>query len=115
MPPLKGVNMKEKETFSDGQRAPPPCGSKSSNRILLVDDEKAVRLLNSELLTDAGYEVMAVADGAFAWDAIQTEHFDLLITDNAMPKITGVELINKVIAARIRLPVIMLTGALPQH
>jgi PAS domain S-box-containing protein len=106
--------MKEKETFSDLPSAPPPCGSKSY-RILVVDDEKAGRDLHFELLTAAGYEAMAVADGALAWDAIQTQHFDLMITDNSMPKVTGVELINKLIAANIRLRVIMATGALPQH
>jgi PAS domain S-box-containing protein len=106
--------MKEKETFSDLPSAPPD-GSKPSSRILVVDDEKAVRNLHVEVLTAAGYEVMAVADGALAWDAIQTQYFDLMITDNSMPKVTGVEVINKLIAANIRLPVIMATGALPQH
>jgi PAS domain S-box-containing protein len=107
--------MKEKETFSDLPSAPPPGGSKPSYRILVVDDEKAVRDLHVEVLTAAGYEVMAVADGALAWDAIQTQYFDLMITDNSMPKVTGVEVINKLIATNIRLPVIMATGALPQH
>jgi PAS domain S-box-containing protein len=107
--------MKEKETLPDLPSAPPPCGSKPSYRILVVDDEKAVRNLHLELLTGAGYEAIAVTDGALAWDAIQTQHFDLIITDNSMPKVTGVELINKLIAANIRLPVIMVTGALPQH
>ena len=81
----------------------------------MVDDEKAVRNLHLELLTCAGYEVIAVADGDLAWKAIQTQHFDLMITDNSMPKVTGVELVNKVIASNIRLPVIMATGALPEH
>src|SRR5580700_5312289 len=107
--------MKEKETFADLPSAPPPSGSKPSYRVLVVDDEKAVRNVHLELLTATGYEVVAVADGALAWDAIQTQHFDLMITDNSMPKVTGVELINKLIAANIRLPVIMATGALPQH
>jgi PAS domain S-box-containing protein len=106
--------MKEKETFSDSTRAPTPCGSKSY-RILVVDDEKAVRNLYLELLTGAGYEVIGVADVALAWDAIQMQHFDLMITDNSMPKVTGIEGINKLIAANIGLPVIMATGALPQH
>ena len=106
--------MEKKETFTDLPSAPPPCGSKPY-RILLVDDEKAVRDLHLELLTSAGYEVMAAADGALAWDAIQTQHFDLMITDNSMPKVSGVELINKLIDANIRLPIIIATGAAPQH
>jgi PAS domain S-box-containing protein len=106
--------MEKKETFIDLPNAPAPCGSKPY-RILLVDDEKAVRDLHLELLTGAGYEVMAVVDGALAWDAIQTQHFDLLVTDNSMPKVTGIELINKLIDANIGLPVIMATGAVPQY
>src|SRR5271165_2540667 len=104
--------MEKKETFTDLPSAPPPCGSKPY-RILLVDDEKAVRDLHFELLTSAGYEVMAAAAGALAWDAIQTQHFDLMVTDNSMPKVTGVELINKLIDANIRLPIIIATGAVP--
>jgi CheY-like chemotaxis protein len=113
--PFDGTNMKENESLSDLPSAPPPSGSKPSYRILIVDDEKAVRNLHLELLTGAGYEAMAVTDGAFAWDAIQTQHFDLMITDNSMPKVTGVELINKLVASNIRLPFIMVTGALAQH
>jgi DNA-binding NarL/FixJ family response regulator len=82
--------MKSKETLSDLPSASPPCGSKQSYRILVVDDEKAVRNLHAEVLTGAGYEVVAVADGALAWDAIQAQHFDLMITDNSMPKLSGV-------------------------
>jgi PAS domain S-box-containing protein len=107
--------MKEKEALSDLPDALPPCGSKPSYRILVVDDEKAVRDLHLEVLTGAGYEVLAVANGALAWDAIQTQHFDLMITDNSMPKVSGVEVINKLIAANTKLPVIMVTGALPEH
>jgi PAS domain S-box-containing protein len=103
--------MKEKETFANLPSAPP----KASYRILVVDDERAIRELHLEVLTGAGYEVMAVVDGALAWDALQTQHFDLMITDNSMPKVTGVELINKLITANIKLPVIMATGALPEH
>ncbi len=62
--------MKEKETLSDLPSAPPPR-IEASYRILVVDDERAVRDLHLEVLTDAGYEAMAVADGALAWDAIQ--------------------------------------------
>jgi two-component system alkaline phosphatase synthesis response regulator PhoP len=107
--------MNKEETSSDLLSAPPPSGSRQSYRILVVDDEKSVRNLLVEFLTVAGYEVMGVADGALAWDAIQTQHFDLMITDNSMPKVTGVEVIDKLISANIRLPVIMATGALPQH
>ena len=107
--------MNEEEAFSALPSAPPASRSKPRSRLLVVDDEKALRDLHLEVLTCAGYEVIAVADGALAWNAIQTQHFDLMITDNSMPKVSGVELISKVIAANIRMPVIMATGALPEH
>ena len=107
--------MNEEEAFSALPSAPPASRSKPRSRLLVVDDEKALRNLHLEVLTCAGYEVIAVADGALAWNAIQTQHFDLMITDNSMPKVSGVELISRMIAANIRLPIIMATGALPEH
>jgi DNA-binding NtrC family response regulator len=82
-------------------------------RILVVDDEPAIRRLNSDLLMEAGYEVDAVANGVLAWDTLNRNHYDLLITDNLMPKMSGVELLEKLHACRRFLPVIMATGTLP--
>ena len=62
---------------------------------------------------NSGYHVDAAANGAVAWDTLQHNRYDLLITDNQMPKVTGVELIGKLRAARLPLPVIMATGAFP--
>jgi DNA-binding response OmpR family regulator len=86
-----------------------------SRRILVVDDEPMVRRLNTKILIAAGYQVDAAADGSLAWDTLQTKSFDLLITDNSMPKVTGVELIEKVRAAGMAVPVIMATSALPHE
>jgi len=85
-----------------------------TRRILLVEDEPLMRHLSTKMLTDAGYDVEAAEDGAVAWDALQVKSFDLLITDNSMPKVTGIELIEKVRAAGMALPVIMATGVLPK-
>jgi two-component system, OmpR family, alkaline phosphatase synthesis response regulator PhoP len=82
-------------------------------RILVVDDEPAIRRLNSDLLMEAGYEVDTVADGVMAWDALKRNHYDLLITDNLMPKMSGVELLEKLHAVRKFVPVIMATGTMP--
>jgi CheY-like chemotaxis protein len=84
-------------------------------RILVVEDEPLMRHLNIKMLIDAGYHVDAAEDGAAAWDTLQVESYDLLVTDNSMPKVSGVELIGKVRAAGMALPVIMATGALPQE
>jgi DNA-binding response OmpR family regulator len=83
--------------------------------ILVVDDEPIIRELNCKMLMDASYHVDTAEDGAVAWDTLQLKSFDLLITDNSMPKVTGLELIQKVRAAGMALPVIMATGVLPEE
>ena len=102
--------MSEKETFSGFRDVPV---RERNRRILIVDDEDNDRDLNSRLLTRAGYEVVGAVDGDAAWEAIQTQHFDLMITDNAMPKVTGIELVNKLQAAGNKLEIIFLTGEFP--
>jgi len=52
-------------------------------------------------------------DGEAGWEALHANRYDLLITDNSMPKISGVELVQKVRSARMALPVIMASAALP--
>ncbi len=83
-------------------------------RILVVDDDAMIRRLNTEVLNCHGYHVDAAEDGAAAWDAIQENNYDLLVTDHNMPKVTGVGLLKKLHAARLALPVILATGTYPQ-
>jgi two-component system KDP operon response regulator KdpE len=83
------------------------------HRILVVEDDPILRRLNTTMLIGAGYDVDTAEDGAVAWDIIQLKTFDLLITDNSMPNVTGMELIKKVRAAGIAVPIIMATAALP--
>jgi len=59
--------------------------------------------------------VDAAADGAAAWESLCADYYDLMITDNHMPKLTGVELLKKLRSARMALPVIMATGIMPQE
>ena len=84
-------------------------------RILVVEVDAAVRRLNTEGLTYSGYQVDAAEDGASAWDALQRHSYDLMITDNTMPRLTGIELIEKLQTASIALPVIMATGTMPDQ
>lgn len=81
----------------------------------MVDDDGHIRRLNVEMLLDSGYHADAAEDGAVAWDTLQLNSYDLLITDHNMPKVSGVELLKKVRSARMALPVIMATGVLPQE
>ena len=82
-------------------------------RILVVDDDPDTRQLSVNVLVSADFEVDAAVDGADGWEALQAEHFDLVITDNTMPRMTGVELIEKLRFSGITIPVIMTTGHMP--
>jgi DNA-binding response OmpR family regulator len=84
-----------------------------SHRILVVDDDPYIRHLSAEVLIRHGYEVNAAADGAVAWELLNADRYDLLITDHNMPRLTGVELVKKLRSARMALPVIVITGRLP--
>jgi DNA-binding response OmpR family regulator len=86
----------------------------SRQRILVVDDDPLIRQINTEVLAYAGYQVETAEDGADAWNALQLNGYDLLITDHDMPKLSGLELLQKLHAARMALPVIMATGTLPK-
>jgi DNA-binding response OmpR family regulator len=85
------------------------------HRILVVDDDAEIRCLNAEVLKKSGYHVDAAEDGAVAWEALNTDNYDLMVTDHNMPKVSGVELLKKLRAARMALPVIMATGSLPKE
>ena len=87
----------------------------SPQRILVVDDDNHTRQLSLEVLTGAGYDVECVKDGAAGWDALQAKTYDLIITDNRMPKMTGMEMIAKLRAARMAVPVLMATACVPTH
>jgi CheY-like chemotaxis protein len=69
-----------------------------TSRILVVDDEPMVRALITRVLSDAGYEVVAVANGQAALDAARGADvgFDLIVTNNYMPGLNGAELIERV-------------------
>jgi DNA-binding response OmpR family regulator len=87
----------------------------SPRRILVAEDDTLLLRLNAEVLLRSGYEVDTAADGAAAWQALKANRYDLLLTDNSMPEISGVELLAKLRAAQMSLPVIMATGTLPKE
>jgi DNA-binding response OmpR family regulator len=82
-------------------------------RILVVDDDSDVRQLSVDVLAGSGYDVDAAKDGADGWAALQANGYDLVITDNKMPRMTGLEMIEKLRSACIISRVIMATGHLP--
>lgn len=89
------------------------CGTNPPHRILVVDDDGDLRRLSAEVLISSGYQVDAAEDGEAGWEALQAKNYDLLITDNNMPNLSGLELVMKLRSARMALPVILTSGALP--
>jgi chemotaxis protein histidine kinase CheA len=79
------------------------------DRVLVVDDSPVVRDLVSEILSDAGLSVETAEDGAAAWEIIQRQEPDLLVSDVEMPRMTGLELLDHVRRRTQRMPVVLLT------
>jgi len=107
------MNKNEVTSAEDFVSAPIQGRKSSRHRILVVDDDSDVRDHNVNMLIFSGYDVEGATDGADGWEALQDRHFDVVITDNTMPKMTGVEMIEKLRASRMTIPVIMATGAMP--
>jgi CheY-like chemotaxis protein len=86
----------------------------SIRRILLVDDEIGLWWdRNLAALSAAGYNVDTAEDGETGWEALQTTSYDLLITDNKMPKLWGLELIERLRDHGMTLPIILASTCLP--
>ncbi|MGD1089476.1 MAG: GNAT family N-acetyltransferase [Verrucomicrobiota bacterium] len=107
--------MTDKNMSQAGKQNSAPFQRESNppHRILVVEDNRDLRQINATVLFHAGYTVDVAEDGAAAWQSLNANRYDLLITDNNMPKLTGIELIKKLRSARMGLPVIMATGTLP--
>jgi len=92
-----------------------PEGSPAAprRRILVVEDDRDLRQINAMLLVHSGYAVDMAEDGVAAWEALQSNRYDLMVTDNNMPRLTGLELLKELRSAGMSLPVIMATGTLP--
>ena len=82
-------------------------------RILVVEDNDLVRGSLQMHLSNAGYAVEAVDSGATALARLETEGFDLVLTDQRMPGMTGAELVVVLKARWPALPVVMFTGTPP--
>jgi len=108
--------MKNRDNQAAGKPAITPAQTRQPpKRILVVDDDQDIRQFTVDILTDSGYEVDGAKDGADGWDALQASNYDLVITDNQMPRMTGMEMIGKLRAAYMTLPVILATRHVPKY
>lgn len=82
--------------------------------ILYVDDDAPLRGLLADALQAAGFHVDVAGDGQAGWEALQRRGYDLLITDHAMPSISGMDLIRRLRSAGRTMPVILASGGVEE-
>src|SRR5882757_6007939 len=90
--------------------APLPRGN--GERVLLVEDEASLLAMTAEVLTRLGYEPVPFADGHAALAAFQAapRSFDVVITDDVMPGLTGTALATELRRQRPDLPIVLVSG-----
>lgn len=91
---------------------PPPGPPRGDEHILVVDDEQVIRTVLREVLGSLGYQVTLARDGMEALELLNAgpEAFDLVISDQTMPGLTGSALMAQIHDLRPDLPVVLCTG-----
>jgi len=79
-------------------------------RILLAEDDDAMRQYLSRALEKSGYDVVAVDRGTAALPLIESDRFDLLLTDIVMPEMDGIELAQHAASVAPEMRVMFITG-----
>jgi CheY-like chemotaxis protein len=87
---------------------PAPAGG--GLKVLAVDDDRLVLFNTTAMLEDLGHSVMEAGSGDEALELLRQHRFDLVITDQSMPRMTGVQLMEAICAQWPDLPVILATG-----
>jgi DNA-binding NtrC family response regulator len=80
------------------------------NRILIVDDDHAMRLALAESLESCGYDISAAENGSEALNLFNKRKFDLVVTDMKMPEMSGIEVLQGVKKLSPDVPVILITA-----
>jgi signal transduction histidine kinase len=90
---------------------PDPAAQAADLRVLVVDDDSAVREVTAGILGDLGYRVVEAGSGGAALDLLDREdRIDLMLVDFAMPGMNGVEVAREARARRPDVPILFVTG-----
>jgi putative two-component system response regulator len=81
------------------------------SRILAIDDEHVIRTLVVEILESVGHEVVGAESAEHALELLETDEFDLVVSDVVMPGLSGLELLEAARRRQASLPVLLVTGA----
>jgi putative nucleotidyltransferase with HDIG domain len=84
--------------------------SRENPRILVVDDEKVIRSILSDFLSSEGFVVKAMDDGLSALTELESQPYDLVVTDLMMPEMGGIELLEEIRKRNYDLITIIMTG-----
>lgn len=82
----------------------------ASKKLLIIDDEPAIRRTLKDILENEDYQVDAAADGAEGLKKIQENEYDVVLCDIKMPKMDGIEVLEKVMDSDIDVPFVMISG-----
>ncbi|WP_346857119.1 response regulator transcription factor [uncultured Draconibacterium sp.] len=82
----------------------------SEFKILLVEDDEALRFIVKDNLEQNGYNVMVAEDGAIALNLFSANSFDLIVLDVMLPKIDGFQVAEKIRKTNLQIPIIFLTA-----
>jgi CheY-like chemotaxis protein len=120
------ISLKSKPQCMNSSSSKPSCPSRDLQvtripkaatrphlqKVLVADDDEDILCLEAGSLREAGYDVDAVANGLEAWEAILRSDYDLVITDNDMPHLTGLELLGRIRESGMQVPVVIASGSL---
>jgi len=83
-----------------------------TTHVLVVDDSITTRTLEQSVIEAAGYQVSVAVDGQDAWEKLQQEPVDLVVSDVEMPRMTGFDLCRRMRASKrfAEVPVVLVTG-----
>jgi two-component system cell cycle response regulator CpdR len=84
--------------------------ARSTRRILLAEDDDAMRGFLERALERAGYDVVSFGNGADAFERLKREPFTLLLTDIVMPRMDGIELARRASELDPELKIMFITG-----
>jgi len=79
-------------------------------RVLVAEDDAAVRSFVNRALTHRGHDVSAVDDGVLALEELQASSYDVLLTDIVMPRLDGIALALQVARDWPDMPILLMTG-----